>query len=445
MTNRTKHPNIYGSRTAVRTGTYALLTAACFVLAGPSFGADVRPYISGSGSYRAIVIEGRIERGDFDGFVRIVRENQGQVSGAYCFSPGGDFDEAMKIGRAMRALELHSQAPMRGATGHPECEGGYVVQKPRDPKNCTCASAGFFIHIGAVHKGGTFLAVHRPSFASGRFGNLSQEDAKRAFEALQDRAREYMREMGVPQHVQEDVLGTPSDKILVLDEKTVKTYFWGDLPYRHEWIRNKCSRLSDAETARAQNYSSRFLRARSASDADLSKSELADFNALEKKQEDERNCKIQITKQSRSDAYEKFFHTKPSDFANHNFARWSEATKYLGKKFYELMSEEKFAEDKFLDQISLKRDATASAPAISLYDAPPTPKVVASVALFSTPRPSEEFIRRVVKSLEDAWGKPSAGNGATEWQWNQREFLAKLTHEPVSATGPFLQLIIDGK
>ena len=197
--------------------------------------ADIRPHITGSGTFRAIVIEGKIEAGDFDTFIRIVKENQSKISGVVIFSPGGNFYEAMKIGRAMRALELTSQVPMRSQSGRPSCEDGVLGIKPNDPQNCTCASAGFFIHIGSIHRGGTYLAVHRPYFEKGKFGELSQNDARKAFDALQDSARDYMQEMGVPKHVQEDVLGTPSERALVLDDKTVKTYFWLELPYRHEW------------------------------------------------------------------------------------------------------------------------------------------------------------------------------------------------------------------
>ena len=103
--------------------------------------ADIRPFISGSGSFRAIVIEGNIEPGDFETFIRIIKENQGKISGVHIFSPGGDFYEAMKIGRAMRALELSSQVPMRSQSDQPSCEGILGI-KPNDPKNCTCASAG---------------------------------------------------------------------------------------------------------------------------------------------------------------------------------------------------------------------------------------------------------------------------------------------------------------
>jgi hypothetical protein len=270
--------------------------------------ADIHPLISGS--YRAIVIEGAIEPGDFATFIRLVRENQSHISTVYIFSPGGDFYEAMKIGRAMRALDLASQVPMRSPSGHPICEEFEGVEpKPSDPNNCVAASAAFFIHIGGTHRGGTYLAVHRPSFEKGNFGNLSEADARKVFDALQVQAREYMEEMGVPKHIQEEVLSTPSDRVSILDEKTVKTYFWKDLPYLDEWIRNRCSRMSDGEKLRMETYVRR---------AEISKAEQEDRLLLSSKQREELDCAVNIWSHLRALAYEKYFGEKPNDFANHN-------------------------------------------------------------------------------------------------------------------------------
>lgn len=426
-----------------------LITVFFFTLTilhnAPATAADIRPFVAGSGSYRAIVIEGKIEPGDFDTFIRILRENQGKISTVYVFSPGGDYYEAMKIGRAMRALELASQVPMRNPSGRPVCDNDGFSPTPKDPNNCTCASAGFFIHIGAIHRGGTYLAVHRPYFKKGKFGELSQVDAQKAFNALQESARAYMEEMGVPKHIQEDVLGTPSERALVLDEKTVKTYFWQEIPYRHEWIRNRCSKLSDSERQRVENYSRRLLRVRSASDADLSKAEWDDLSSLQKKQKEEMDCAVQIERQSRVTAYERYFGVAPNDYSGHNFSKWSRAIKYLGRQFYDLLAEERFDEEKFGGSSFLKRAATANAPAISLSDSRANPKVVTWVSIVSTPSPSPEFTQRLVQSLENDWGKRSGGNGTTEWLWDKKGFSAKLTYELVSAEGPFLGLIIDAK
>lgn len=411
--------------------------------------ADIRPYIPSSGSYRAIVIEGNIEPGDFETFIRIIRENQAQIRTVYIFSSGGDFYEAMKIGRAMRALELHSQVPMLDPSGHPSCETIGFFPTPNDPKNCTCASAGFFIHIGGISRGGTFLAVHRPYFEKGRFGNLSQADAKKAFDTLQDSARDYMQEMGVPKHIQEDVLGTPSDRALILDEKTVKTYFWLELPYRHEWIQNRCSRLSATEEEKSSDYTRRIQHTPASNlPQALSKDEWADLDALQKKRTEGFNCAAAIGKQSRADAYERYFGGKPTDFGNHNFMKWSEAPKYLGKQFDELLGEEKFElkEEKLksLEVSYLTRTATAASPYISLSDLDSKPKIVGSVSLIE-PNPSPEFTLRLLQTLENAWGKHSGGDGSTEWIWNGNEFFAQLTYNPVSGEGPFLGLVIKAK
>lgn len=432
--------------------TKRLLTTALFLLfamlhTAVTSAADIRPFISGSGSYRAIVIEGNIEPGDFETFVRIAKENQGKVSGVYIFSPGGDFYEAMKIGRAMRALELSSQVPMRGPAGRPVCKDDGFRPKPKDPNNCTCASAGFFIHIGAIHRGGTYLAVHRPYFAKGKFGDLSQADAQKAFDALQESARTYMQEMGVPKHIQEDVLGTPSERALVLDDKTVKTYFWLELPYRHEWKKNRCSKLSESETLRTEDYSRRLLQARSPAEADLSKVEWNDLTSLQKKQDEETRCDIGIEKQSRIEAYTRYFGVKPTDYAEQNFSKWSESAKYLGRRFYELQAEERFDDEKFeFDSHSLTRPATSNTPDISILDSPSKPRVVSKVRLVGILNPSPELIQRLVLSLEGAWGKHSGGNGATEWLWNKKEFSARLTHfDPFPAEQSFLGLTIESK
>lgn len=143
--------------------------------------------------------------------------------------------------------------------------------------------------------------------------------------------------------------------------------------------------------------------------------------------------------------YERYFGEKPSDYGNHNFARWSESSRYLGKRFHELLSEERFEEEKFAGSTSLRRPATASAPAITLSDSASKPRVVGWINLVSTPNPSPEFIQRVVKSLSESWGIPSANNAGTEWVWQQRGFAATLAHWPTSAQGAFLSLVVKEK
>jgi hypothetical protein len=407
--------------------------------------ADIWPYITGAGSYREVVIEGSVEPGDFDTFIRIVRQNQGRISTVRIFSPGGDFYEAMKIGRAMRALELGSMVPMRDPSGRPVCGEIVFGPNPRNPQNCTSASAAFFMHIAGVHRGGTFLAVHRPYIDPEQFRKLSQDQARAAFNDLQNTARSYMEEMGVPKHVQEEVLGTPSDRTILLDERVIKTYFWLELPYRHEWVQSKCSRLSIQEAERSAGYSRRLEKADTAAKADLSKAEWDDLTALQKIQDQERECAIAINQAGRDNAYEKYFGRKPTDAEVHDLAKWVAGPNYLGKRFYELMSEEKFEQDQMGAINFLKRAATATAPSISLGDSARQRRVVTWINLVSHPNPSREFIGQLVRRLESEWGKAQRGDLINDWLWETPTFLAKVRHQPVSATGPFVSLTIDAK
>lgn len=295
-----------------------LLATSVWAACGLAAAADIYPYNYDNGSLRSVVIEGRIEQGDFEKFIRIVREGQGQIWGIALFSPGGDFEEAIKIGRALRALDLNSLVPSRDDRGAPLCGFSDVMPKPKDPKNCVAASAAFFIHIGAMSRNGLHLIVHRPYYGSKAFGQLSEQDAKKAFDVLQENSRAYMEQMGVPKRVQEDVLGTASDNGLVLDETTVRTYFLGDLPYYHEWMRNKCSKLDDEEQPRLTEYRNRYLRNRDMSKLVLNADEYRDLKKLKAKEKQESDCQIAASKERRLAAYERYFGAKPDDASVEN-------------------------------------------------------------------------------------------------------------------------------
>jgi hypothetical protein len=282
----------------------AAVCAALFTLCStPALGADISVVTSGAGSSRVVVIEGPIADGDLDKFIRLVKAFQGTVAEVQLFSSGGDFTEAMKIGRAVRALELSSRVPVRTASGSPSC-GTPVGIKPTDQANCTCASACFFIHVAGTVRHGDYLAVHRPYFPADAFGRLAQKDAMKAFDVLQRTAAEYMDDMGVPKHVQEDVLGTPSDRTLLLDDKTIRTYFSGDLPYRDEWTRSRCSRLTSGERARLLTESP---------SADARPVETpGDLRELQKRRGEELTCVVAVQNESRLAAYEKYFGVRPT-------------------------------------------------------------------------------------------------------------------------------------
>ena len=128
----------------------------------------------------ASITESRGQKSDMlDAFRRAEELRTGTVKKPVFKAPAR---EAMKIGRAIRALEIHTQAPMLGSDGNPDCETGFsTIPVPRDSSNCNLASAGFFIHIGGFSRGGTYLAIHRPTFSGKEYGKLDEDTAEQAF------------------------------------------------------------------------------------------------------------------------------------------------------------------------------------------------------------------------------------------------------------------------
>lgn len=158
----------------------------------------------------------------------------------------------------------------------------------------------------------------------------------------------------------------------------------------------------------------------------LPKDDQIEYDILTPKYHQEIECSATLADDSRLQAYARYFGVKPTDYANYNFTKWSEATKYLGKRFYELQGEETFKDEHIAEITTLKRSNTSNSPEIELMDSYEKPKTVSTIMVFSTPNPSPEYTKRLLSSLTESWGKPSGGNGKNEWIWNKREFSSRL-------------------
>jgi len=124
-----------------------------------------------------------------------------------------------------------------------------------------------------------------------------------------------MTEMGVPVHIQYEVLNTEPDHVLILNEATIKTNLWGDLSYIRAWMQDKCRMLSAAERVRDENYYRRLASAIGLSDAGLSEAEQADLHGLDKKWDQQLKCEVSIREQRHTDAYAKYFSERPNELA----------------------------------------------------------------------------------------------------------------------------------
>lgn len=372
--------------------------------------------------------------------MRIVRENRGLISGVYIFSPGGDFYEAMKLGRAIRDLELSTMVPVLDSRGRPTCSE-LSLATPKDPRNCTAASAAFLVYLGGVHRGGTYLATHRPTFTGPQLGQMTQPEARMAFERMVRDAQAYMNEMGVPQHLQDRVLSTPPDRVWLIEEAVIRQYFLGAAPYRAEWLKGRCASLSAEERSQLDRFRERSLASSTGSRSPFSVSETAEYRRLQDGDDAQRKCEIAASQISRAEAFVRTFGAVPGDAESHNFSRWPEATRYLGKRYYEIVSEERF-EESTLGRLSfLTRNITATAPFLSLSDASDSPRIVHSVSVISPSNPSSDFIAKVLATLRTEWGEPDeSSTEKEEWSWTTPSFRARLLHDTPAADGRHLVL-----
>jgi hypothetical protein len=107
------------------------------------------------------MIRGTIVRGDFEKVLSLYRENHPYLANFDLVSPGGDVDEAMKIGRLFRKYLVHVRAPYRLTSGE---EAASFM--PGECKDCVCASACALIWFGAPERYGT-VGLHRPYYCLG--------------------------------------------------------------------------------------------------------------------------------------------------------------------------------------------------------------------------------------------------------------------------------------
>ena len=280
-----------------------ILTVLCCLGATPDlFGADIRVLYQDFGDKTAqtIVIEGPIEAGDYESFIDAVKGANGYVEEVLLYTPGGDFFEAMKIGRAMRGLRLHARAPLAR-----ECENGDGLRSLleegylKDPTNCLCASAGFFILAGAAYRSGSAIYVHRPTVIPEILAGLGGTQASVLAGQLRTEAEAYLTEMGVPQSVIDFTWSVPGNDVAPLPREARETYFSGFVSEYQDWYNARCT-------------------------------------------SDTMGCLADTMKELQAEAYAGFFGAEPSSEARrvareafdvqvHPYALWIDARSFLGK------------------------------------------------------------------------------------------------------------------
>ena len=142
-----------------------------------------------------IGLTGIIEQGDYPKFKGIIEQfaNSGTfVTSINLSSPGGKVDEALRIGRLIRAKRIATLAA------------------DSDNRESICASACALVWLGGVYRVGT-VYVHRSYIEDGQ--SLKFDTWEQALGTSQGSIRQYLDELRVPNVVFQKILETPSTTI----------------------------------------------------------------------------------------------------------------------------------------------------------------------------------------------------------------------------------------
>jgi hypothetical protein len=255
----------YFSRLLIALTVYA---ASCPHLHAADIRADFvgKPFVSRSGlkyGPRDVIIEGKIEAGDYDKLRNIYGERQSEFflgmsdNVLSLASPGGDLAEAMKIGRLVRALKLITDVPSRNRPhiiGQGPQVGEHKLTNPQ--ANYACASACFFIFVAGVKRiqdswsdDDPILGIHRPFLSDSDLRMLSGDQAIASSDRLRTAVENYLKEMGVPAKYADMMFTVPKDEVRWIGSADFKNDLKGIIPELKDWMAARCDTRTDVEKA----------------------------------------------------------------------------------------------------------------------------------------------------------------------------------------------------
>jgi hypothetical protein len=216
-----------------------------------------------------IVLEGKIEAGDFDKLRSYIFNRDPfkgghitDVENIFLASPGGDLAEAMKIGRLVRELKLTTSIPdkLRPASRYDgEYQKEWIAKyNLKDLKaNYMCASACFFVFVASIHRevGGWLsdlepvLGIHRPYLSENDLREMSSDKAIAAGARTRAIVEDYLKEMGVPAKYADQMFSVPKDETRWINNNEFEADFNGFIPGLKDWVDARCNKWTDDEKA----------------------------------------------------------------------------------------------------------------------------------------------------------------------------------------------------
>jgi uncharacterized protein len=196
-----------------------------------------------------VKVEGDITPGDALKLLAIYEQyGPNAVSPVYLRSKGGDVEEAVRMGRLIRALRLETRAPDHFDSQLDEATFERSVVPATNKDNFVCASACFLVFVGGVDRSGDFLVLHRPYLSRQAARNLSDLSRESEQKQVMAEVRDYLLEMEVDQFFIDKMMWTSSQDAYVTTLADVLNHHLnGIVPSIEEIILPSCDALTQHE------------------------------------------------------------------------------------------------------------------------------------------------------------------------------------------------------
>jgi hypothetical protein len=166
------------------------------------------PYATCLGGF----LRGEISKGDYEKVTAFLSTHHPFVSFFNLISPGGDVDEALKIGRLFRQYLISTSAP----TTILSPDNVPALSDLCRGQDCICASACALIWMGGAYRWGS-VGLHRPRIVDATYRGLTPAKASTTYNRVLREVGAYLEEMEVPRSIVEKMVATSSGDIIWVD------------------------------------------------------------------------------------------------------------------------------------------------------------------------------------------------------------------------------------
>jgi len=220
----------------------AALTLALFGVA-PSKALE-EPKIAGG----VLILEGKIVAGDYNTVRKFlsVKSTFDKISGGvFLASPGGNLQEAVKIGSLIRSLGLSTTAPSGPPTGRRQYgESRIRPDDLRDANDYLCTSACFLLFVAGIYRDLNWsgrLGIHRPISLTIDLKKPSESQQLLFDERVHRAVDTYLRAMNVRIKYVDLMFSTPSTDVRWITQDELDEDLRGFIPELKDQAAARCA------------------------------------------------------------------------------------------------------------------------------------------------------------------------------------------------------------